>query len=119
MILNLRLVKVNSNYCDYLRRFDCRVSYNKDRKELRPFVGILFTIRDYEYFAPLSSPKQKHLKMKTTLDFFKIKNCELGAINFNNMIPVKSENYELVDLDSKTRSLTERKYRKLLREQLN
>ena len=57
--------------------------------------------------------------MKNTLDFFKIKNGELGAINFNNMIPVKSENYELVDLDSKTRSLTERKYRKLLREQLN
>ena len=26
--------------------------------------------------------------MKNTIDFFKIKNGELGAVNFNNMIPV-------------------------------
>ena len=42
MIKNLKLVKVNTKYCDYLRKFDKRVAYNKYFKELRTFVGILF-----------------------------------------------------------------------------
>ena len=28
MILNLKIVRVNSDYCDYFRKFDNRVSYN-------------------------------------------------------------------------------------------
>ena len=91
MIINLKIVRIDSNYCDFLRKYDNRVIYNKNDKELRPFIGILFTIDDYEYFAPLSSPKPKHKKMKNTLDFFKIKDGELGAVNFNNMIPVKEK----------------------------
>ena len=35
------LVTVNSRYCDYLRQYDYRVSYNANEKELRPFVGVL------------------------------------------------------------------------------
>ena len=89
MIKNLQIIRVNTNYCDYLRKFDSRVAYNMNEKEIRPFVGILFKIEDCEYFAPLSSPKSKHKKMKNTIDFLKIKNGELGAVNFNNMIPVK------------------------------
>lgn len=73
MIYNLKIVKVDSKYCDYLRRYDNKVVYNKFDKELRPFIGVLFKIDNIEYFAPLSSPKPKHLKMKNTLDFFKIK----------------------------------------------
>ncbi len=119
MILNLRIVRVNSEYCDYLRKFDNRVSYNKYEKELRPFIGILFKINSCEYFAPLSSPKEKHKKMKNTVDFFKIKNGELGAVNFNNMIPVKENNYSLVDLNKETLTISELKYQKLLREQLD
>ena len=102
VILNLKNVRVMSDYCDYLRKFDNRVSYNKYEKELRPVIGILFKIDACEYFAPLSSPKEKHKKMKNTVDFFKIKNGELGAVNFNNMIPVKENNYSLVDLNKET-----------------
>lgn len=57
--------------------------------------------------------------MKNTVDFFKIKNGELGAVNFNNMIPVKEENYSLVDLNKETLTISELKYQKLLREQLD
>ena len=119
MIINLKIVKVNSNYCDYLRKFDNKVAYNKNEKELRPFIGILFQIDTCEYFAPLSSPKPKHKDMKNTLDFFKIKDGELGAVNFNNMIPVNEDNYSLVDLNKETLTIAELKYQKLLREQLN
>ena len=119
MIINLKIVRVNSDYCDYLRKFDNKVSYNKFEKELRPFIGILFQIENCEYFAPLSSPKLKHKKMKNTVDFFKIKDGELGAVNFNNMIPVNENNYSLVDLNKETLTVAELKYQKLLREQLD
>ena len=118
MIINLKIVRIDSNYCDFLRKYDNRVIYNKNDKELRPFIGILFTIDDYEYFAPLSSPKPKHKKMKNTLDFFKIKDGELGAVNFNNMIPVKEKNYFLINLNEKVTTIEEMKYQKMLREQL-
>ena len=75
MIINIRIVRVDTDYCDYLRKYDNKVAYNKNEKELRPFIGILFKINTCEYFAPLVSPKPKpkHMKMKNTIDFFKIK----------------------------------------------
>lgn len=89
------MFRVNSNYCDYLQRYDNKVAYNKNEKELRPFIGILFKIDTYEYFAPLVSPKPKHKKMKNTIDFLKIKDGELGAV------PVRENNYMLIDLKEK------------------
>ena len=118
-IINLKIVRVDSNYCDYLRKYDNKVSYNKNEKELRPFIGILFQIDTCKYFAPLSSPKAKHKNMKNTVDFLKIKNGELGAVNFNNMIPVKEDNYILIDLNKENFNIEEIKYQKLLKEQLN
>ena len=110
MILNLKIVRVDSDYCDYLRKFDNKVAYNKNEKELRPFIGILFKIDTCEYFAPLSSPKPKHKTMKNTLDFIKIQGGELGALNFNNMIPVSIDNYSLVDLNKETSTISEMRY---------
>lgn len=119
MIRQFKIVRVNTDYCDYLRNFDSRVMYNMKEKELRPFVGVLFEIDGFEYFAPLSSPKPKHKNMKNTIDFFKIKGGDLGAINFNNMIPVNIENYVLIDLNKETTLANEEKYFKLLKKQLN
>lgn len=33
----IKLVKIDSNYCDYLRKYEEKIMYNKDKKELRPF----------------------------------------------------------------------------------
>ncbi len=60
-------------------------------KKKRPFVGIVLKINNINYFAPLSSPKEKHKRMKTSLDFVKINNGRDGIINLNNMIPVPIE----------------------------
>lgn len=119
MILNLKIVRIDSDYCDYLRKFDNRVAYNKNEKELRPFIGILFKIGTIEYFAPLSSPKIKHKRMKNMLDFFKIQDGELGAVNFNNMIPVTEKNYTIIDLNNEVLTISELQYQKLLKEQLS
>ena len=91
----------------------------KNKKELRPFIGILFKIENCEYFAPLSSPKPKHKTMKATIDFLKIKDGELGAVNFNNMIPVRENNYAIVNLNKPAFNESEQKYQKMLIEQLD
>lgn len=116
--MTFKLVRINHKYCDYLRKFDSRVPYNNGTKELRPFVGVLFKIVNKEYFAPLSSPKPKHLKMKNYVDFFKIDNGLLGVINFNNMIPVNKDNYEIIDLNKIELSVDDKKYRELLKNQI-
>ena len=87
-------------------------------KELRPFVGILFRVDNYEYFAPLSSPKSKHLKMRNTIDFYKINGGILGAVNFNNMIPVKKENYRVIYFNEQNLTILEKKYQELLKDQI-
>lgn len=71
-----------------------------------------------EYFAPLSSPKPKHSKLKNTLDLIKIENGTYGVVNFNNMIPVMDKNYVIFDLNKKTEDKRENFRLELLRNQL-
>lgn len=118
MFKTFKLVKVDTNYCDYLRTFDLKVPYNRNKKEIRPFVGVLFKIKECEYFAPLTSPKKKHTSMHNNIDFFKIDNGKLGAINFNNMIPVGKENYKEIDLDKEYDTKEEIQYYTLLSKQV-
>lgn len=115
-----KIVRVKPEYCDYLRQFDKKVPFNKDTKELRPFIGVLFEVNGCEFFAPLSSPKKKHIEMKNSIDFYKIERGELGAINFNNMIPVNKDNYILINLNINfsTDSINEIKYKKMILKQL-
>ena len=115
---SLILVRLDTDYCNYLREFDEKVPYNYNEKELRPFIGVLFTIDSLMYFAPLSSPKPKHQKLKSKLDFLKIDNGKLGAINFNNMLPVTDKNIIKLDLDKECLTKSEEKYTKLLKEQI-
>lgn len=115
---NLKLVIIDERYCDYLKTFDSRVTYNYGKKDTRPFIGILFNVVNVEYFAPLYYPKPKHLVMKNTLDFLRIDNGTLGAINFNNMIPVTPNNYIVPNLNRKPKDINEKKHLILLQKQL-
>ena len=112
------MVKIDYKYCDYLRKFDNKVAYNSGSKEMRPFIGILFVVNEYEYFAPLSSPKVKHIHMKNNIDVVKIDKGRYGVVNFNNMIPVTSNNYELFDLNATPKNTYELKWQNLLKSQL-
>ena len=64
-------------------------------KDKRKYIGIVFEIKSFKYFAPLSSYKDKHRKMKEGVDFIKIK--DYAVINLNNMIPVPDS--QVVDID--------------------
>ena len=119
MFFNLFIAKIDGSYCEYLRKYDNKVPFNMMAKQNRPFLGILFTIHNVEYFAPLSSSKEKHLKMHNTLDFVKIANGKLGAINFNNMVPVTKNNYQIIDLNKKTLNKQDNQYQELLKDQLS
>lgn len=72
MSKELKLVRVDQEYCNYLREYDNKVIYNANIKENRPFIGVLFEVGECKYFAPLSSQKEKHKTMKNKVDFLKL-----------------------------------------------
>ena len=114
----LYFITLTSNYLKYLGIYENKVSL----KANRPFIGIVFKVNNKEYFAPLSSPKEKHKRMKTNIDFFKIDKGNLGIINFNNMIPVINNDIcrNKLDLEMLSKSLKtdDIKYFRLLKNQL-
>lgn len=118
--MNFSFYKVDSEYCDFLRETDRCVPYTMEQKTTRPFVGIVFTVNGFNYYAPLTSPKPKHLHMKNQIDFLKINGGEWGAVNFNNMIPVPFVNLTKIEMrisDADTKSDVD--YKNLLSNQLS
>lgn len=115
----MKLVFIDGQYTDFLRRADYRVPFNKNDSYKRPFVGIVFEIDERKYFAPLTSHnKHERLVEKPKAEdvtFFPINDCKHGGINFNNMIPVVEGVYNPVDLfHNKADTPNERKYKYLL-----
>ena len=104
---------VEDDYIKYLRQYDQKVADNKH--ETRPYVGIVLTVNGIEYFAPFTSPKQKHLSMKNDVDFRKINGGKLGAINLNNMIPVVPSALIKITISA----IADVKYRRLMQNQYN
>ena len=85
-----------------------------NKNTTRPYIGIVYQYNGFNYFAPLSSPKEKHLKMnKKAIDIWKIDDGKLGIINFNNMLPC--QNNLLTEV---LPTITDVKYRKLLENQI-
>lgn len=89
-------------------------------KEDRPFVGIVVMINGRKYCIPLSKPKEKHNRMKGSIDFTKIiYNGEfLGVLNFNQMIPVEQDQLRIIDINihKHDNSDTRRKKTRLIKE---
>lgn len=109
----LKLYFIDSKYINYLRKYDKKVAYNKVPN--RPYVGVVYEYNGFLYFAPLSSPKPKHLTMaNNVIDVFKIQGGKLGVINLNNMIPCPKE-----VLTEAIRNINDVKYKKLLENQLS
>lgn len=118
--MNLKFYRADEGYCEFLRKSDPCVPYVQDAKNIRPFVGILISVNRLDYFAPLTSPKPKHLNMKSQLDFMKINGGVWGAINFNNMIPIHPSCLTVVDMKATpTDSKAIADYKHLLANQLS
>ena len=79
---NIKLYEVNSKYIDYLVPFVPHLFRNKkaSQQNERKYIGIVLKVNGMNYFAPLSSFKEKHDRMQETLDFIKIKNMLLSIL---------------------------------------
>lgn len=106
--MKLKFYTIDAQYTDYLRTFDSKVPMEHAGQRHRPYIGIVLEIHQSLFFAPMSSPKKKHLTMHS-LDIYKIQDGKLGIINFNNMIPVVEGCYQLLDIANE-----EEKYKFLL-----
>ena len=81
---------VDKKYIEYLKNFDDKIQNVDYKLNLKPFIGIVIKINNFDYYVPISSPKPKHYKMKDGIDFIRVKhqNRILGVLNLNNMIPI-------------------------------
>ena len=115
----MKFYHIKDDYIDYLRTYDSKVAYNKCGK--RPYVGTVLEIYGVKYYAPFTSPKSKHQKMKNGKDFRKIQQGKYGAINFNNMIPVVDSALDLIDIehesDPKYKNLLQNQYAAIIRDE--
>lgn len=112
--MQLNLYTIDSNYVAYLKQFENKVPLTTGKKEDRPFIGLILCVEAKNYFAPLTSPKKKHLVMKDAQDFLRIDKGKLGAINLNNMIPVPRRYLNKIFLER----IEDKKYKNLLELQL-
>ena len=92
---NIRIYEIKSEYVKYLGNYQKHIFSQSNGKERRKYIGIVLEINGMKYFAPLSSYKDKHKKMRETVDFIKIK--KYAVINLNNMIPVPAD--QIIELD--------------------
>lgn len=108
---NIRLYEVDNAYIDYLSQYAPHLFFNKKPNQAneRKYIGVVLHINDFDYFAPLSSFKQKHYNMQNKIDFIKIKNY--AVINLNNMFPVIDGVYSYVDINNQNNI----QYKNLLR----
>ena len=97
---NLKLYEINGGYITYLSAYAPHLFQNKKsgQKNERKYIGIVLQINGFDYFAPLSSFKDKQRLMKEGLDFIKIK--DYAVINLNNMFPVPPSETKYVDIRS-------------------
>ena len=97
---NIKLYEIEPKYIGYLTKFAPHLFHNKQagQNNERKYIGVVLYINGYEYFAPLSSFKPKHQKMKEGIDFLKIK--QYAVINLNNMFPVPKGLCTYVDINA-------------------
>ena len=109
----LDFFEIDSKYIEYLSGFEPHLFHNKKITQnfSRKYVGIILKINGFDYFAPLSSFKEKHKKLSETLDFIKLGNY--AVINLNNMFPAPKTLYNHITINAEKDVY----YRKLLQEE--
>lgn len=121
---NIKLYEINPSYVNYLLPAAPHLFHNKKpgQQHERKYIGIVLTVNNMDYFAPLSSFKDKHRKMAEGLDFIKVK--DYAVINLNNMFPVPDGQYHYVDISKennpkyKSLLLAEYRYLKSIQERI-
>lgn len=108
----MQFYRITDRYLNFLRGIDNKIHPNYPHIS-KPHVGVIININSHQYFAPLSSYKPKHDKIKNH-SIYKIygdtnKKEKLSVIHLNNMFPIIQTEIERIDF-----SLEEAKYKTLL-----
>jgi hypothetical protein len=97
-VAGLKFYEVDRDYIVYLAQFDSRVpriDYSKDGRYDKFMCGIVLSVNNNDYFAPISSfktPQVTNLLIKYEPDRI------LGSIRFSFMIPVPTAAVTLKDI---------------------
>lgn len=97
--MKLNLYSVSDKYINYLRQFDDKIYDNKEeiRTHERKYLGVVLTVNEFNYYIPMSSPKNsdyidinKKIIRKDTKTIIRIYegNRLYGTLRISNMIPV-------------------------------
>ena len=107
----LCIYEINQKYIVYLSQFEEHLFRNRKISQnfTRKYVGVVLKINGFDYFAPLSSFKQKHKCLSETIDFVKI--GMYAVINLNNMFPAPMQTYTKVAIDA----IQDKHYKSLVR----
>lgn len=124
---------IDVDYLKYLYEIDNQVQYSEEKDySTKPFVGIMVMIGNYDYFIPLSSPKEKYKTYRNTgRDYFIIHQevekeeitpnditvtypngtiiKHLAFLNLRKMIPVPKTKYTKINFNQE-----EKRYATLL-----
>ena len=118
MEIVLSFSKIKSlEYRKYIQNIEKKIKCSTEEKDNRKFLGVVLSINGLDYVVSLSSPKEKHFKMKNSIDFLKInyKDQLIGVLNFNNMFPVPKGFYTILNIND----VSDTKYRDLLKNELS
>ena len=94
-------ITVEENYLNYLRKFENRIPYSDyGEDKFKPFFGELFAVGDLVYVTQISHAQPRHLKMKNSMDFYKVYIPDstspkgdrfVAVVNLNYMFPVNKK----------------------------
>lgn len=135
---NFGFYTIDSDYLEYLSEIDQEVYFNSSYGySTKPFVGIIVGIKQFKYFIPLTSAKEKHKIWKNvtdehflvyeiidnditfTGDIYKYfsdtkKMHVLAVLDIKKMIPVPDGCYKKIEFnkltDSRYKDLFEKEY---------
>ena len=112
----LKLYEISEEYISYISTVEKNVFSSKenDRNHTRKYLGIVYSINGYNYYIPLSSPKNSDYRMENGVQ--KIRGSivpiiritsqsssgelELkGTLKLSNMIPVPASELTLYDVE--------------------
>jgi protein AbiQ len=111
---NLKFYEIGADYINYLLGMDKRVprvDYSGVSPHNKFLCGIVLTVGEHEYFAPISSFK---IPQKTNVIIKDGKGRPISSIRFSFMIPVPKGVATLKDIDNEPSP----KYKRLLEEEI-
>ncbi len=136
--MEIHFYSISDTYIAKVSLEDARVlsNHENNRKHMRPYIGFIIRLNNYDYFLPLSSSDPKDFdergnlrpSTQTILRMINKRGRYLGKILLNNMLPVPESEITKISLMKKPltgnrsediRIIMENKYKDLMVDELN